>query len=46
MYKDRVVEVTLKRFEYGSQRSNQPENVNFEPIVGGLKSDFFDWDQV
>ena len=27
-----VVEVTLNRAEYGSQRSDQPENVNFEPI--------------
>ena len=41
-----VVEVTLNRAEYGSQRSDQPENVNFEPIIRGLKSDIFDWDQV
>ena len=31
-----VVEVTLNRAEYGSQRSDQPENVNFEPIIRGL----------
>ena len=37
-----VVEVTLNRAEYGSQRSDQPENVNFEPIIRGLKSDIFD----
>ena len=24
----------------------QPENVNFEPIIRGLKNDNFDWDQV
>ena len=30
----------------GSRRSQQPENVNFEPILRGLKSDIFDWDQV
>ena len=30
MYIHRVVEVTLKRFEYGSQWSDQPENVNFD----------------
>ena len=36
-----VVEVTLNRAEYGSHWSDQPENVNFEPIRG-LKSDFFD----
>ena len=41
-----VVEVTLNRAEYGSQRSDQPENVNFEPIMRGLKSDIFDGDQV
>ena len=28
--------------EYGSQWSQQPENVNFEPIIRGLKSDIFD----
>ena len=26
----------------GSQRSEQPENVNFEPIIRGLKSDDID----
>ena len=42
-----VVEVTLNRAEYGSQRSDQPENVNFEPIIiRGLKNDNFDWGQV
>ena len=38
--------MTLNRAEYGSQRSDQPENVNFEPIIKGLKIDNFDWDQV
>ena len=28
-----VVEVTLNRAEYGSQRSDQPENVNFEQVL-------------
>ena len=37
-----VVEVTLNRAEYGSRRSQQPKNVNFEPIISGLKSDIFD----
>ena len=37
-----VVEVTLNTAEYGSQRLDQPENVNFEPIIRGLKSDIFD----
>ena len=41
-----VVEVTLNRAEYGSQWSDQPEDVNFEPIMRGLKSDIFDRDQV
>ena len=41
-----VVEVTLNRDEYGSQRTDQPENVNFEPIIRGLKDDDFDWDQL
>ena len=27
-----VVEVTLNRAEYGSQQSDQPENVNFEDL--------------
>ena len=38
--------MTLNRAEYGSQRSDQPESVNFEPIIRGLKSDIFDLDQV
>ena len=29
--------MTLNRAEYGSQRSDQPENVNFEPIIRGLR---------
>ena len=41
-----VVEATLNRAEYGSQRSDLPKNVNFEPIIRGLKSDNFNWDQV
>ena len=36
-----VVEVNMNMAEYGSQRSQQPENVNFELIVKGLKSDIF-----
>ena len=28
--------------EYGSQRSEQPQNVNFELIIRGLKTDIFD----
>ena len=35
-----VVEVTLNKAEYGSQRSHQPVNVNFEPIIRGLKMIF------
>ena len=30
----------------GSQRPDQPENINSVPIIRGLKSDIFDWDQV
>ena len=30
----------------GSQQLQQPENVNFEPIIRGLKNDTFDLDQV
>ena len=43
-----VAEVTIimNMAEYGSQRSDQPEIVNFEPIIIGLKNDNFDWDQV
>ena len=37
-----VVEVTMNMAEYGSRRSQQPANVNFEPIIRGLKSDIFD----
>ena len=37
-----VVEVTMNMAKYGSRRSQQPENVNFEPIIKGLKSDVFD----
>ena len=36
-----VVEVTLNRAKYGSQRSDQPDNFNFEPIIRALKSDIF-----
>ena len=32
--------------EYDFRRSQQPDNVNFEPIIRGLKSDIFYWDQV
>ena len=39
-----VVEVTLNSSEYDSHRTDQPENVNFEPIIRGLKSDIFDWE--
>ena len=35
-------EVTMNMAKYGSRRSQQPENVNFEPIIRGLKSDIFD----
>ena len=41
-----AVGVTMNMAEYGSQRSEQPENVNFESIIIGLKSYIFDWDQV
>ena len=34
-----VVEVTMNLARYGSRRSQQPENVNFEPNIRGLKSD-------
>ena len=37
-----VVEVTLNTAEYGSQRSDQPENVSFEPTIRGLRCDIFD----
>ena len=32
-----LVEVTMNMAEYGSQRSPQPENVNFGPIIRGLE---------
>ena len=31
----------MKMAEYGSQWPEQPENVNSEPIIRGLKSDSF-----
>ena len=34
--------MNLNRAEYGSQRSDQPKNVNFESIIRGLKSDIFE----
>ena len=37
---------SLHMAEYGSRRSQQPANVNFEPILKGLESDIFDSDQV
>ena len=37
-----VVEVTMNMAEYGSRRSEQPQNVDFEPFIRGLKSDIFD----
>ena len=36
----------MNMVENGSQRQDQPENVNFEPIIRGLKNNNFDWDQV
>ena len=30
--------------DYDSHRSKQPQNVNFEPIIRGLKIDIFDGD--
>ena len=41
-----VVEVTMNMTEYGSRWSQQAANVNFEPIITGLRSENFDWDQV
>ena len=32
--------------EQGSQRPDQPETVNLEPIIRGLENDNFDWDQM
>ena len=37
-----AVEVTMNMARYGSRQSQQPENVNFEPIIRELKSDVFD----
>ena len=41
-----IVEATMNMAEYGSQRSEKPQNVNFEPIIKGFKNDIFDWDRV
>ena len=43
-----VLEVTRNMAEYivGSQQLQQPENVNFDPTIRGLKNDNFDLDQV
>ena len=35
-------QVTMNMAEYGRRRSQQPANVNFEPIIRGLPSDIFD----
>ena len=32
--------------KYDSRQSQLPVDVNFEPIIRGLKNDMFDWDQV
>ena len=32
--------------KYGHRQSQQPENVNFESVIRGLKSDIFNRDQV
>ena len=34
--------IKILYLERGSRQSQQPENVNFEPIKRGLKSDIFD----
>ena len=31
--------------EYGSQQSEKPQNVKFEPIIRGFRNDIFDRDQ-
>ena len=36
-----VVEVTMNMAEYGSKRL-EPQNVNFESIIRGLKNDIFE----
>ena len=46
-----VVKVTLNMAEYATSwqsnwKSEQPKNVNFEPIKRGLENDIFDWEQV
>ena len=41
-----IVEATMNIAEYGSQRSEQPQNVNFEPIIRGLENDIFNRDEV
>ena len=33
----------MYRLPYGSRQSQQPENVNFEPIIRGIKSDIFEF---
>ena len=38
--------LSMNMAKYDSRRSEQPEGVNLEPIIRGLKSDIFDWDQV
>ena len=38
--------MTMNMAKYGSRRLQQPENVNFEPIIRGLTDDDFDWDQL
>ena len=35
-----------RMLQVGSQRSEQPENVNVKPIIRGLKNYTFDWGQV
>ena len=41
MYIYAEVEVTMNMAKYGSQRPEQPENVNFEPIIRRLKKRYF-----
>ena len=38
--------MNMAEYIVGSQQLQQPENVNFEPIIRGLKNDNFDLDQV
>ena len=40
-----VSPVRLNMVGYSSQRSEQPQNVNFEQMIRGLKSDIFDLEQ-